>query len=290
MGVFDEAELAKLDYFIDIAAKQGIYVIFPFIHGFMITQPSVPYYHPRGVEGLIKDQQLNQAFKHHIEVLLNRKNTINGKLYREDPTILGWEIIEDPIPNPADYHGEVARITVQEFHDWLDGMASYVKSVDSRHLVGIMAVGSISILAGNEWPKMLDATNIDFIEAEDEDIRFKNTYGSGWSLRLLQLKKPFFVMTQFLYLGKTRDEVCYDYPWMANYLKTVFAQYLEVGAGGVSIFYWASDLYPYLPDFDPCFNITDSIEPVDKVLLETSSELNALGYPFPPLDFVSVSH
>ena len=279
VGDFREKELRKLDYFLDTAAKNGVYVIFPFVHGFQISMPDFDeaYYHPRGVEGLIKDEKLNQAFKHHIEVLLNRKNTVNGKLYREDPTIFGWEVIEDPIQNPINIpSGELPHVTIQEFHDWLEDIASYIKSVDSRHLVGVMTVSSVDLLTGaHEWTKMFDTPAIDFIEAEDTELP-----------DLVRLNKPFFINTTNRYLG-SEEEICKDYSKIAAGLRDSFSHDLAGGAEGVGLMFWVSDLHKEVP-VDPCFSFTDSMEPIRVLLQETANMFNTPGYPFPPLDFVNV--
>jgi mannan endo-1,4-beta-mannosidase len=37
-----------------------------------------------------------QAYKNWISHLLNRENTYNGLLYKNDPTIFGWELANEP--------------------------------------------------------------------------------------------------------------------------------------------------------------------------------------------------
>ena len=42
------------------------------------------------------DWQCRQAYKDHIEHYVNRRNTYNGRLYKEDPTIFYWDLINEP--------------------------------------------------------------------------------------------------------------------------------------------------------------------------------------------------
>ena len=35
-------------------------------------------------------------YKQHLNVFTNRRNTVNGRLYREDPTIFYWDLINEP--------------------------------------------------------------------------------------------------------------------------------------------------------------------------------------------------
>ncbi len=59
-------------------------------------------------------------------LLVSRRNTYNGRLYKEDPTIFAWDILNEPRQTAGDYS------TVQK---WIDMMASFVKSVDPNHMV-----------------------------------------------------------------------------------------------------------------------------------------------------------
>ena len=42
----------------------------------------------------------------HVLQLLTRRNTLSGRLYSEDPCILGWDLANEPI-NRGDDSGEV---------------------------------------------------------------------------------------------------------------------------------------------------------------------------------------
>ena len=60
-----------MDSFLNTASTHNMYVMIEFIHGLDIgTQPDNPYYHPHGIEGLMTDPNLAQAFNHRIETQL----------------------------------------------------------------------------------------------------------------------------------------------------------------------------------------------------------------------------
>ena len=42
------------------------------------------------------DWNCRQMYKDHIEHYVNRRNTYNGRLYKEDPTIFYWDLINEP--------------------------------------------------------------------------------------------------------------------------------------------------------------------------------------------------
>ena len=42
------------------------------------------------------DWQCRQMYKAHLKVFTHRKNTVNGRLYKEDPTIFYWDLMNEP--------------------------------------------------------------------------------------------------------------------------------------------------------------------------------------------------
>src|SRR5690348_1204992 len=40
----------------------------------------------------------NQLYLEYVESLINRRNTINGRIYRDDPAIMTWELANEPRP------------------------------------------------------------------------------------------------------------------------------------------------------------------------------------------------
>lgn len=80
-------------------------------------------------------------YKTHVKTILERRNAVNGRLYLEDPTILGWSLINEP-------RCETWKVAncVSYLQKWLEEMAAYVKSIDSRHL---LTIGEEGFFAAN---------------------------------------------------------------------------------------------------------------------------------------------
>ena len=71
---------------------------------------------------------VKQAYKQNILQLLNRKNTKNDRLYKDDPTIMAWNLANEARCDDCDSW---------VLQSWIDEMAPFVKSHDDRHLIGV---------------------------------------------------------------------------------------------------------------------------------------------------------
>ena len=72
----------------------------------------------------------------YVRYVLGRTNRVTGRRYVNDPTIMAWEIINEPRPmlasaNPA-------------FEAWMKHVASLVKSIDKNHLLTTGSEGDIA--------------------------------------------------------------------------------------------------------------------------------------------------
>jgi mannan endo-1,4-beta-mannosidase len=113
------------------------------------------------------DQEIKAAFKNHIEYVLNRRNTETGDLYRNETSIMAFEVMNEPhtsdqLENYAfsgrrydkmydygEYTQEFARRSINEYfaknnlakvpgtivYEWLKEISAYIKSIDTNHLV-----------------------------------------------------------------------------------------------------------------------------------------------------------
>ncbi|KAM7516229.1 hypothetical protein LguiA_005812 [Lonicera macranthoides] len=68
-------------------------------------------------------------YKNHVKTVLNRYNTFTGVVYKNDPTIMAWELMNEPRCQ-SDSSGR----TIQA---WITEMAYHVKSIDRNHLLEV---------------------------------------------------------------------------------------------------------------------------------------------------------
>lgn len=105
---------------------------------------SVPYPppHPGGdwnvfqkfAAGFYSNDKANELYRNHIRYIIERTNSVNGVTYRDDPTIMTWELANEPrgIDN------------IQAYRDWAHSTAAFIKSLDKNHLVTIGSEGETS--------------------------------------------------------------------------------------------------------------------------------------------------
>jgi len=68
-------------------------------------------------------KQLNR----YITDIVSRKNSINGKAYRDDPAIMAWELANEPRPMAAD--------NFVPFEKWIAATAKLIRDIDQNHLI-----------------------------------------------------------------------------------------------------------------------------------------------------------
>jgi len=85
------------------------------------------------------DTAANRLFYRYVDRLLNRRNTFTGVLYREDPTIMAWQLANEPRPGWGDF----ARQNEKAFVAWIRETAAHIKRIDPVHLVSIGSEGTV---------------------------------------------------------------------------------------------------------------------------------------------------
>nr|TKV99005.1 hypothetical protein SEVIR_8G010950v2 [Setaria viridis] len=84
-------------------------------------------------DDFFSDSTIKSYYKAFVKAVLTRINTITNEVYKYDPTILAWELINEPR-----CHSDPSGDTLQA---WIEEMASYVKSIDPVHLLEIGVEG-----------------------------------------------------------------------------------------------------------------------------------------------------
>ncbi|XP_009760858.1 mannan endo-1,4-beta-mannosidase 1 [Nicotiana tabacum] len=136
-GVYDERVFQGLDFVISEAKKYGVRLILSFVNNWNDFGGKAQYAQwarnagaqINGDDDFYTHPMLKSYYKNHIKNIVTRFNTITRVAYKDDPTIMAWELINEP-RDQADYSGKTINAWVQE-------MASFVKSLDNKHLLEV---------------------------------------------------------------------------------------------------------------------------------------------------------
>lgn len=145
--------LERLDYALAAAAARDLKLIVVLLNNWRdfggVDQYLMWYGRARHHE-FFTAPETRAAYRAWLEHVITRKNSVNSRLYRDDPTILAWELANEPrCTNGRDFDAK-SGWDADTLTAWAREMSEYVKSLDSHHLV---SVGDEGFLArgGEHW-------------------------------------------------------------------------------------------------------------------------------------------
>lgn len=101
----------------------------------------------------------NALYREYVAALVGRINSVTGRAYRDDPTILSWQLANEPRPG-----GSPATTDIAAFTHWLDETARFIKKLDPNHLVSSGNEGLRGCLDDTDCLiKTAGITSIDYI-------------------------------------------------------------------------------------------------------------------------------
>ena len=181
-GVFSEPVFQGLDYLLDEARSSGVKLILAFT-SYWTPTGGVPEYLKWGGSTKTTDFYTNPAiiemYQNFVRTILLRRNTINGRLYRDDPTVMAWDLLNEPrCPDcPA---GTVAK--------WFAQQAAFVRSIDPNHLIttgeeGFYGCCGNTANPGVKWSEWASSEGQDFLKdhgAKEIDFGTIHSWPDNW--------------------------------------------------------------------------------------------------------------
>lgn len=132
-GVANEEIFAGLDWILAEARARALKLIIAFADNWYDVG-GVPQYASWGGGDFFSDAAV-AAYKASITTLLNRVNTITGVAYKDDPTVMAWNLANELRAKNRD-----PRV----MQSWIEDVCAHVKSIDGNHMVGIGQEGFTS--------------------------------------------------------------------------------------------------------------------------------------------------
>src|SRR6201988_4313008 len=158
-GQWNEEAFVHLDKVIAEAAKNNIYVQLCLTNWWRDTGGVTQYLRWAGINDAADDSfefginnekailfysnpETRRLYREHLEKLATRRNTVTGVLYRDDPAIFGWELMNE---------AQIITGHWAERRAWISEMSTYLKSLDPNHLIAPGAWGYRSSAERREW-------------------------------------------------------------------------------------------------------------------------------------------
>jgi mannan endo-1,4-beta-mannosidase len=107
-----------------------------------------------------REPRAQEAFRAAIKQLVGRKNSVNGRAYNQDPTIMSWQLANEPRPG-SDAN---AKPHFDAFVKWTDDTAGFIKKLAPKQLVSTGNEGWMGTGGSRELFVRSHATkNVDYL-------------------------------------------------------------------------------------------------------------------------------
>ena len=165
-GKYDENLLAGMDFLIAELAKRDMTVVIylgnywqwsggfsqylEWFEGTKAVDPNVSKDYNSYIANtakFYKSKGSQNEFRNVVKAIVSRVNTVTGKPYRDDPTIMSWQLANEPRPGLRGLPEADKQIYIK----WLDEMGAFIHSLDQNHLVSTGSEG----LAGSAQDEKL---------------------------------------------------------------------------------------------------------------------------------------
>ncbi|KAH8727893.1 glycoside hydrolase superfamily [Phaeosphaeriaceae sp. PMI808] len=87
---------------------------------------------------IYNNQMAEEFYKAHIKTVMGRRNTVNGRLYTEDATIMTWQLANEPQASDANYDGFFLKPNPNDLlFPWVARISSYIRSLAPKQLISV---------------------------------------------------------------------------------------------------------------------------------------------------------
>jgi len=137
--------LQGLDYALARAEQLGLKLVLVLTnnwHEFGGMDQYLRWYGLSAHSDFYRDVRVRAAYRAWLSHLTSRLNSLTQRAYRDDPTIFGWELMNE---------AQVITGRWAERRAWFEEMSGYLKSLDPNHMVAPGAWGYRSSSERREW-------------------------------------------------------------------------------------------------------------------------------------------
>lgn len=136
--------LEQLDYMVASAKEHGVKLVLPLVNNWGPFGGMDQYVQWAGLEfhgDFYTDETVRGWYEDWVEHLLNRMNTITGVAYKDEPTIMAWELANEARCTASGKYEAGPDCTTETVTAWAAEMSQLVRSIDPNHLIGFGGEG-----------------------------------------------------------------------------------------------------------------------------------------------------
>ncbi len=127
-----ENGLERLDHLIADAEQAGIRLILPLVNywpDFGGMDRYAAWFQAKSRNEFYRNPNIRDGYQTYVSQILARKNTVTGRLYKDEPAILAWELANEP---RCDLRGGGEVLL-----EWVSTMSGWIKQNDPNHLLAV---------------------------------------------------------------------------------------------------------------------------------------------------------
>jgi mannan endo-1,4-beta-mannosidase len=177
--------LERLDYVVHRAGELGLKLVIPLVNNWQDFGGMDQYV--RWADGqhhdeFYSDPEIRQWYTDWIDHLLNRTNIYTGIQYKDDPTIMTWELANEPRCKGSGLYPPSAECSTATLIDWADDVSTFIKTVDSNHLVSVGDEGFYCVEEAEHWTENCGegVDTIAFTSLDNIDVMSFHLYPDHW--------------------------------------------------------------------------------------------------------------
>jgi mannan endo-1,4-beta-mannosidase len=178
--------LQRLDYVLASARAHGIRLIIPLTNNWNDFGGMDQYVRWAGGsfhDDFYTNPVIRGWYQDWFSHVATRVNSLTGVAYRDDPTIMAWELGNEPRCLSAGAYPRSPNCTTATLTSWADQVSRHLKSVDPNHLVG---VGDEGFFCDNpadpDWTRNCGegVDNLALTRLPAVDLMSLHLYPDGW--------------------------------------------------------------------------------------------------------------
>ncbi len=180
-----QSGLEHLDYVIYRAKQLRLRLIIPLVNNWKEFGGMDQYVRWRGGkyhDEFYTDPIIRQWYKAYVEHVLNRINTHTGVAYKDEPTIMAWELANEPRCKGTGPYPPSSTCGTATLLNWVSEMSGHIKSIDENHLVAVGDEGFYCKRGTSDWTANCSegVDTVAFTSVPTIDFMSLHLYPSHW--------------------------------------------------------------------------------------------------------------